>query len=95
MGSHENRNKNFWRREAFEVFAQASCWIVGPIIIAILLGQWLDERYQKEQWFLVACVTVAFIVTNIGLVRMAVKASRKMEKIIKDEKVKQKREEQL
>jgi len=65
---------------AIQLFAQVSGWIVLPIISALFLGRWLDERYDKEPMFLLSCLAIAFVLTNVGLVKQTLSAMKKMDK---------------
>jgi F0F1-type ATP synthase assembly protein I len=60
----------FWQ-PALLMFSRLSGWIVGPIILAIFLGKWLDRRYDTEPWLFLTCVGVAFVISMVGLVKDA------------------------
>lgn len=85
----ENHNKNQkptnedlqdpWWRPALFLFFELSGWIAGPIIIAVFVGEWLDQRYGTEPWLYLASVGVAFTISTIGIVRGAMKAMKKIE----------------
>jgi len=75
-----------WWQQGLVVFTQISGWIIGPIIIALFLGKWLDSRYQTNPRYLLICVAVAFVISNVGLVREAIRYSRKMKKIGENKK---------
>ena len=68
-----------WWQPAIQLFAQISAWIVFPILVALFLGRWLDDRFGKEPMFLLVCVGAAFLITNVGLISQTIKAARKME----------------
>lgn len=79
MADKNDNLKEVWWQPAIHLFAQVSAWIVLPIIAALFLGRWLDERFAKEPIFLISCVAIAFAVTCFGLVRETVRAAKKME----------------
>jgi hypothetical protein len=81
----DEKKKELWYKPALEMFARVIGWIAVPIISALFLGNWLDERYDSEPKYLLICVGVAFILTNVGLVLNVVKTSRKMESEINKE----------
>ncbi|MCK5081131.1 MAG: AtpZ/AtpI family protein [Candidatus Moranbacteria bacterium] len=68
--SKEKKFSKDWAN-AMKVFATVSSWIVGPIILAVLIGSWLDNKYQTEYFFTLTSVVIAFIMTCIGIVREA------------------------
>jgi len=78
-------DKNWWQ-QGLVVFVQISGWIMGPIILALFLGKWLDNKYQTDPRYLLICVAVAFVISNVGLVREVVRYSRKMKKMEKNKK---------
>jgi len=86
MTGKSDNLKAVWWQPAIHLFAQVSAWIVLPIIAALFLGRWLDERFDKEPLFLVSSVAIAFGITCIGLVRETVRAAKKMEEEAKQGK---------
>ena len=69
----------FWQ-PALLMFSRLSGWIIGPIILAVWLGKWLDKRYHTEPWLFLLCVGLAFIISTIGLVKDAYKEMDKYNK---------------
>lgn len=44
-------------------------WIVMPMLLAFILGKYLDKKYQTgTMWFLIV-LGVAFIISNIGIIK--------------------------
>jgi len=60
-----------------------SGWIVGPVVLGIFLGKWLDRRYDTEPWLFLGCVGLAFAISIVGLVK---DTFVEMEKLDRDEK---------
>ena len=69
-----------WWQPGIMLFVQLSGWIAVPIIIAVFLGRWLDQKYNTKPWLFLATVIVAFTVSMIGLVKEATGAIKQMEK---------------
>jgi len=82
MATQNSKDKSAWWQPAIEVFVQVSGWIVFPLLVGIFLGQWLQGKWGHEPLIYLGCVAVAFIITNVGLIQIAVKTSKKMQKII-------------
>ena len=61
-------NNQAWWQASLELFAKLSSLIGIPIVVAALLGRWLDKKYNSEPWLFLACIGVAFIVSTVGLV---------------------------
>ncbi len=70
MKKEDKEIKKDWAN-AMKIFATVSSWIVGPIILAVLVGNWLDEKYQTDNFFILTAVAIAFIMTCVGIVREA------------------------
>ncbi len=79
---NENKEVPFWQ-PGLLMFSRMSGWIIGPIILGIFLGKWLDRRYDTEPWLFLGAVGLAFIISMVGLVKDAFK---EMEKLSKDDK---------
>jgi len=62
------------RKKNLAIFGIISSWIVGPIVGALLLGNWLDEKYQRDYFFTLTLIAIAFIITCIGIGKEALKA---------------------
>ena len=66
-------------RQSILLFLRFSGWIAGPVIIAALLGNWLDARYDTSPWLFLSILGGAFIVSMIGLAREAAREYRRIE----------------
>jgi F0F1-type ATP synthase assembly protein I len=66
--SHNDSEKSWWR-PAFILFARLSVWIVVPVLIAVFIGKWLDQKYESEPWMLLITVGLAFVISMIGIVK--------------------------
>lgn len=64
---------------AISFFATLSVWVAGPIIAALLTGNWFDNHYQTEPWGVLGFIAVAFVISNIGIVKESKKLMRQME----------------
>ncbi len=62
------------------VFAEVTGWIAVPIIGALFLGRYLDERNDSEPWFLIGLTGVAVVISSIGIVSIAGKYIKRIEK---------------
>ncbi len=78
----ETSETPFWQ-PGLLMFSRMSSWIVGPIVLAIFLGKWLDKRYDTEPWLFLLTVGIAFTVSMIGLVKDAFK---EMDRLTKEDK---------
>ena len=62
------------------MFTRMTGWIVAPVLLAILLGRWLDRKYNTEPWMFVGTVGIAFVISMIGLVINATQEYKKIER---------------
>ena len=82
MVPEKSKNKDVaWLAPALQLFGQLAIWLVFPIILALFLGKWLDERFGTEPKLYFLCVAISFVVTMGGLIRYAIKAVRKIDEL--------------
>jgi len=66
----ENNDKK-WQAIAWQIGGTATAWVVVPALVAVFGGQWLDTKFQTEPLLFIISMTLAFIVTLIGILRLA------------------------
>ncbi|MFH1233285.1 MAG: AtpZ/AtpI family protein [Patescibacteria group bacterium] len=71
--------KQAWWQPAILMFARLSAWIVGPVIIGLFIGKWLDKKYQSEPWLFLLSMGIVFIFSMAGLVKNAKNEYKKIE----------------
>jgi len=49
------------------MFAQSTGWIAVPVIGALFLGNWLDQKYQTKPLYFLSLTILAFIISCIGI----------------------------
>lgn len=70
-----------WWQPALIIGFQITGWILGPLLIALFLGQWLDKKYNSNPKFLLICVGVAFVVSNVGLIINTIKTTKDLKNL--------------
>ncbi len=60
-------NKNDWWKPGIIVFAKVSTAIAVPIIVALPIGKYLDNRYQTTPWIFLGLILVAFGVSIMSI----------------------------
>lgn len=73
--------KQAWWQPAILMFFRLSVWIAVPIIIALFIGKWLDEKYQSEPWLFLLSIGAAFIISLAGLVKNTLNEYKKIEEV--------------
>ena len=86
----DKSNSNYSWQRGLGLFFQLSGWLVGPLVIALFLGRWLDNRYQTEPWLFLLSVGVAFAIACLGIVRETMKFIKQIEKEAEDKNLKKK-----
>ena len=76
--SEQSQPKAYWQA-GLMVFGQVTGWIVGPIVLALVIGKWLDQRWQTSPWFFLGLSAVAFAITAWGIVRLGKKYIKEAE----------------
>lgn len=66
------------------IFAQVTGWIAAPIIIALFLGKYLDQKYQTEPWIFLGLTALSFIVSCVGIVKITLNYTKKVEQELKE-----------
>jgi hypothetical protein len=85
--SEDNKNNiSPWWQPAVAMVLRLSVWIAGPIIIALYLGNWLDNKYNSAPKLLLLCIAIAFITSMIGLVKNTIVEYRKISELSKQDK---------
>lgn len=69
------------------IFTNISGWIAGPIIIALILGKYLDKKYNSDPWFFLGLTAVAFFISIFGIFKILMKYLKEIEREAKFNKV--------
>ncbi len=61
------------------LFMKVSVWIVGPILIALFVGKYMDAKYNTEPWIFIWAMVIAFITSMIAITKVALKYIKKVD----------------
>lgn len=75
----KSEDKSWWQ-PGLILFGKLSGWIVGPVVVSLFIGSWLDKKYDKSPWLTLVCVAVAFVISMFGIVIEAIQVMNKIEK---------------
>jgi F0F1-type ATP synthase assembly protein I len=75
----ENKSKVVWWQPGMELFLRLSGWIGGPIVVAIFVGKWLDQKYHSEPWLFLFSTAVAFLFSMGALIVIGAKEFARIE----------------
>lgn len=90
MNKEKQSGKTPWWQPGLMLFYRLSGWIIGPIIVAMIVGKWLDRKYNSEPWLFLLCIGVSFFISMFGIVHDAITEMKKIDKLSKDNKDKEK-----
>ena len=65
--SHTEDNKPYWH-DALAAFGRMSTWILGPILVALFAGKWLDAKFHTAPVIFLSLTGLAFVMSTFGLV---------------------------
>lgn len=78
----ENTKKSYWR-EPLVAFGRMSGWVIGPVLVALLGGRWLDDKYHTTPFVFLGLTALAFIISIGGLIKETKKYLKRINKDIK------------
>jgi F0F1-type ATP synthase assembly protein I len=82
----DTSKKTAWWQPAITMFLKLSVWVAVPVILALYLGQWLDQKYHTKPWLFLGCIGLAFIISMIGLIRSTLAEYKNIEQANKSDK---------
>jgi len=82
-------NSSEWQK-GLGLAMQLSGWLIGPLLLALFLGQYLDEKYQTAPLFFLILTGLAFLATAGGMTLETIKYMKGLEKELKKSKSQEK-----
>ena len=77
---HSKATEDKWWQPAVMMFIRLSAWIVAPVLLATLIGKWLDNKLDSAPWGLIGIVGISFVISMTGLIIETTKEYKKIEK---------------
>lgn len=50
-------------------FGRMSGWVAGPVVLALVLGKWLDRKYDTAPYLFIAIIGLGFFISLFGIFR--------------------------
>ena len=72
------KNMDNWWQSGLTIFAKLSAWIGVPVVVAVFVGKWLDQKFNTEPWLFLATVGVSFVVSMFGLIKETLSEYKKI-----------------
>lgn len=57
--------------------------IAAPVVVFVLIGQWLDEKYDKNPWLTVASFLLAAVLSGVMIYKKAKRYGKQFQDIDK------------
>ena len=77
---NKNLNKNeVWWKPAVEIVSRVSGYIVGPIVLALIVGKILDAYLGTKPWIFLGLTLIAFFISSFSIVRVVSVYIKKIE----------------
>lgn len=73
-------DKNFWLAISLKIFAESSLAIAVPVVGALYLGRYLDDRQNTGNLYFLSLTATAFIISCISLARIGLKYMSMLDK---------------
>ncbi len=83
-------DKPYWN-DALAAFGRMSTWILGPILVALFAGKWLDAKYHTAPVIFLSLTGLAFVMSTFGLI---VEGKKYMKKVSDEAEKKEKEKAQ-
>jgi F0F1-type ATP synthase assembly protein I len=71
MEEKEPKKQSIIQIQYLRIFSEISAWIVGPVIIALIIGKYFDTKYKTTPWILVFLLGISFTVSMIVVVQIS------------------------
>ncbi|MBP6931738.1 MAG: AtpZ/AtpI family protein [Candidatus Pacebacteria bacterium] len=75
----KNIQKKWWV-DGLGIAMKISSWIAVPIIVSLVLGKFLDKKYNTEPIIFISLTILAFMITIYGIVRFSMSYIKDIEK---------------
>lgn len=72
-------NKIAWWKPGVIIFTKVSAAIAIPIILALIVGKYLDARYNTAPWIFLGLTGIAFIISLVVIWRSLSSYMKKLE----------------
>ncbi|OGI35764.1 MAG: hypothetical protein A2271_04845 [Candidatus Moranbacteria bacterium RIFOXYA12_FULL_35_19] len=84
MKNKKNITNILWWKSGLVLFSRISSWIIGPIFFAVLIGSWLDKKYNSDAWIFLLIIGGAILISSFGIFKETIKEMRKNNKDIEN-----------
>ncbi|MFH0857492.1 MAG: AtpZ/AtpI family protein [Candidatus Magasanikbacteria bacterium] len=76
--SKKTSDREYWMF-AMKIVGNFGATIAAPVVVFVMIGQYLDEKYSRGPWFTVLGFVVSALLTGLMIYRKAKKYSKEYE----------------
>lgn len=66
------------------LFLRLSGWIGVPVLIAVVVGKYLDAQYHTDPWLFLLSVGIAFVVSTFAIIHYGLKEMKRIDSEVSD-----------
>lgn len=81
------RKGDAWWQPSIVISTKIFAWIIIPILTALFLGKWLDNKWGTDPWIFLTLTILAFLVSSVNIVLIAIRFTKKIEAEAKEKKL--------
>lgn len=82
-GSKTNLAAPSWQ-PGMRLFLRLSGWIGVPVLIAVVVGKYLDAQYHTDPWLFLLSVGIAFVVSTFAIIHYGLKEMKRIDSEVSD-----------
>lgn len=76
----QNGNHGPWWRQGVKLMSDVSTWIIIPIVLALIAGKYLDQRFGTEPKLLLILAGASFLFTAYGITKTVKEYTKNLKK---------------
>jgi len=70
---NEDKKEPWFKSEYLRVFINISSWIIGPVLITSIAGNYFDKKFDSSPLILGIGLGISFTISMIAIVKIAKK----------------------
>lgn len=75
-----------WWSDALNIFSKITAWVAVPVVVALLVGKYLDGRWGSKPWAFLTLTGIAFIISIIAIGKISLQYIKEIETLKTDKK---------
>jgi len=69
----KQKKESLLNSEYLQVFARVSAWIITPVIFSLIIGKYLDNKFDTTPWILCVSLATTFTLSMFMIIKIAKK----------------------